>query len=87
MNFAQSLLKTLLSGLNLWQVALFVYKTQGADAAKRMITPPESFVKAVTNSTGADFAKALKERDEAVEENLEFLESLVDKDFEDPEVL
>lgn len=75
----------LLKGLNLWAILLFVYKNSGRDAVKRFLTPPESFVKAVTDATGAGFNVALEERQEAVEETLEFLEALVDKNFTDPD--
>lgn len=75
----------LLKGLNLWSILLFVYKNSGSEAVKRFLTPPEAFVRTVTQATGADFETALEERKEAVEETLEFLEALVDKDFTDPD--
>jgi hypothetical protein len=75
----------LLKGLNLWSILLFVYKNSGKDAVARFLTPPESFVRLVTTATGADLSAALEERKEAVEETLEFLEALVDKDFTDPD--
>ena len=71
--------------MNSWQLALSVYKTFGRDAAKRFLTPPKSFVEKTCAKTGADPAAAMEERNEAVEEALEFLESLVDADFEDPD--
>ncbi len=70
---------------NVWAVALMIYRAAGKDAARRFLTPPRSFVKSVCDKTGADFDQAIQERDESVEENLEFLESLVDANFEDPD--
>lgn len=76
---------SILKGLNLWSILLFLYKTAGRDAVVRFLTPPASMVKAITDATGANFDEAIAERGEAVEESIEFLESLVDKDFEDPD--
>lgn len=70
---------------NIWTLALSVYRAFGKDAAKRFLTPPRKQVEAICAKTGADVAKALEERDEFVAEALEFLESLVDADFEDPD--
>jgi len=84
-DFGNKLAWNFLKGLNLWSILLFVYKTAGRDAVKRFLTPPESFVMAVTAATGAGFNVALEERQEAVEETMEFLDALVDKDFEDPD--
>lgn len=67
------------------EIALSIYKTFGRTAARRFLTPPEKVVRAVCAKTGADIAEALEERNEFVEEALEFLESLVDEDFEDPD--
>lgn len=60
-------------------------KVFGMDAAKRAFTPPEKWVKAVTDKTGADFASAMEERNEMAEEAVEFLESLIEHDFTDPD--
>lgn len=82
------MLKNILAGLfkmNLWEVALLAYKSEGREAAKRILTPPEKFVRQMCEKSGADPEKALEERDEAVEENLEFLESIIDHNFEDPD--
>ena len=84
-DLANKLGLSILKGLNLWTILLFLYKTAGKDTVVRFLTPPESMVKAITASTGADLAEAIEERNEAVEEMVEFLESLVDKDFEDPD--
>lgn len=70
---------------SIWPQVLAIYKMFGRDAAKRMLTPPRKFVEAACTKTGADVEKALNERAEMVEEALEFLESLTDTDFEDPE--
>ena len=69
----------------MWSTLLMVYKLAGREAAKRMLTPPRKFVEAACAKTGADFTKALEERNEAVEETLEFLESMADSDFDDPD--
>lgn len=71
------------SAVNIYDIVLSVYKSEGREAAKRMLTPPEKFIRAACKKTGADPVVALKERDEMVHEQLEFLESLVDKNFED----
>lgn len=84
-NLANQLGLSILKGLNLWSILLFLYKTAGKDAVVRFLTPPASMVKSLTTSTGADFDTAMEERDEAVQETVEFLESLVDKEFEDPD--
>lgn len=84
-DLANKLGLSILKGLNLWSILLFLYKTAGKDVVVRFLTPPASMVKAITASTGADYDEAIAERGEAVEEMVEFLESLVDKDFEDPD--
>jgi hypothetical protein len=70
---------------NLVEIALGIYKTFGRSAAKRALTPPRAWVEKACAGTGANVAEALEERDEWVEELLEFLESIVDSDFVDPD--
>lgn len=62
-----------------------VYKVFGRNALKGALTPSRALVERVCKRTGADVAKAMEERNEAVEEMLEFFEACTDKDFEDPE--
>lgn len=69
----------------MWDTILTLYKLGGASAVRRALTPPKSFVERVCARTGADVAKAIEERNEAVDEQIEFLDSLLDKDFEDPD--
>lgn len=69
----------------MWDTLLQLYKMGGSLAVKRALTPPKSFVEKVCKRTGADPAKALEERNEAVDEFIEFFDSLVDEDFEDPD--
>lgn len=67
----------------MWTQLLAVYKTFGRDAAKRMLTPPRKFVEQACTKSGADIETAIIQRGQMVDEALEFLESLVDADFED----
>lgn len=69
----------------LFSLALGLYKTFGRDACKRFLTPPRSAVEHVCAKTGADVDQAIQERNEAVEQMLQFIESCVDKDFVDPD--
>jgi hypothetical protein len=70
---------------NLIEIALGIYKTFGREAAKRALTPPKAWVESACKKTGADINEALEERNEAVEELLEFIESIADKNFVDPD--
>lgn len=82
-----NVLWTMLKGLNLWSILLFVYRTNGGrEAVRRFLTPPESFVRATCKVTGANAAVALDERKEAVQESLEFLEALVSVDFNEDHI-
>ena len=67
----------------MWNQIFAIYKTFGRDAAKRFLTPPRKFVEQACMKSGADVEEALRQRAQAVDETLEFLESLVDIDFED----
>ena len=60
-------------------------KVFGVEAARRAMTPPEKWVREVCAKTGADPEAAIQERNEAVEESVEFLESLLEHDFTDPD--
>jgi len=72
-------------GENFWATALAVYKMFGREHLKRFLTPPRSAIERICARTGADVEKAVEERNEMVEEVIEFVESLVDKDFVDPD--
>lgn len=80
-----SFLFRLIGGFNVNELLLWIYREKGEDAVRRFLTPPEAWVRKVCKQTGADPDAALRERNEAVEETIEFLRSLVDKDFEDPD--
>lgn len=64
-----------------WNMLLTLYRTAGREAALRALTPPRRAVEAVCRQTGADVDKALRQRDQAAEETLEFLESMADSDY------
>lgn len=69
----------------MWDTLLQLYKLGGSVAVRRALTPPRSWVEKVCKRTGANVDEALEERNEAINEVVEFFESLVDKDFEDPD--
>jgi len=71
--------------MNLFAAALAMYKMFGREACKRALTPQRQFVEAACKKSGASFEEAMEERNEAVEELLEFIEAMVDADFEDPD--
>lgn len=71
--------------MNALAIALSIYKTFGRESAKRFLTPPRKWIEQVCTKSGANVEKAIEERNEAVEETLEFIESLIDQDFEDPD--
>ena len=71
--------------MNMWSIMYMYAKVFGVEAARRALTPPEAWVRTVCAKTGADPEKAIAERNEAVNENVEFLESLIEHDFEDPD--
>jgi hypothetical protein len=80
----KDLLAILFGKLTIFDLALAVLHTQGKDAARRFITPPRAFVEKACAKSGADVEMAIKERDEAVAAELEFLESLIDPAFTEP---
>lgn len=69
----------------MWPQIYAVYKMFGASAVRRMLTPPEKWVRKTAVANGADPDEAVRQRNQAVEETVEFLESMVDPDFEDLE--
>ncbi len=71
--------------MNLFALALATYKMFGREACKRALTPQKQFVEAACKKSGASFEKAMEERNEAVEETLEFIESMLDAEFDDPD--
>lgn len=75
---------TVRTGLIL-ESAVMLYRLFGRGVVKGWLTPPRAMIEAVVKVTGADFDAAVRERDEAVEELLEFIESLVNPKFADPD--
>lgn len=71
--------------INLISIGLTVYRVFGRSTAKRMLTVPRSTVAAICAKTGADIQEVLAARDAAVDDTLDFIESLVDSDFVDPD--
>lgn len=65
--------------------ALALYKVFGREYVKRWLTPPRRVVEQACKKSGANLEKALEERNEYAEELLEFLESMVDVNFQDPD--
>lgn len=84
MNFLKIIAEAL-AKYGLWPVIMIIYQTQGRAAVKRFLTPPKAWVEGLCKANGTDAKKALKERDEAAEEMLQFLESMVDKEWVDPD--
>jgi len=82
-----SLLINIFKGMNFWSILLAFRRTLGDDAFKRFVTPPESFVRATCKASGADFGQALEERFEVVNEMIEFIDSMIDPNFVDPDDL
>lgn len=70
---------------SLIELGVLVYRAFGRDALQRALTVPRSAVKAICDKTGADFQEVLAAREAATEELVEFVESLADRNFEDPE--
>lgn len=69
----------------LWEQLFAYYRTFGRVATRRMLTPPRSVIEKVCKRTGADVKEAINEREEMVEELMEFIDACTDKDFVDPE--
>ncbi len=69
----------------MWDTLIQLYRFGGREAVKRAVTPPKRWVERACAKTGADVQKSLEERDEAVQQLVEFVESLSDPDFEDPD--
>jgi len=81
MNF----LSKLFTNVNIYDLLLGIYREKGRDGVKRFLTPPENYVRHICKKTGADFDEAIVQRDQAVEETLQFVESLVDNNFDEEE--
>lgn len=76
----------MIKGLNLWSLLMLLYRVGGKDALKRFLTIPESALAKLPLSTKPErLAMMIEERDEMVEETMEFLESCTDADFIDPD--
>ncbi len=70
---------------NLVSLALTIYRAFGASMVTRMLTVPQSVVQKICDKSGADFQEVLASRNHATAELVEFIESLVDSDFVDPD--
>jgi hypothetical protein len=68
-----------------WETFIYLLKIGGEPALRRALTMPRSKVAAVCAKTGANLDQAIEERDEAVEQTVQFVLSMVDHDFEDPD--
>ena len=84
MNFLK-LIADALTKYGIWPILLLIYKTSGRDGVKRAMTPRREWVEASCKAFGTDLEQALAERDEAIEQDLQFLEAIVDSDFIDPD--
>lgn len=69
----------------MWEALIMAYKFGGENAVRRMLTVPRKTVERVCAKTGANVAQAINERNEAVEEMVEFIASMIEVDFEDPD--
>lgn len=68
---------------NVIQIAIPILQVFGKATLTRMLTPPHSAVVAICNKTGADVDEVMRSRTAAVEELVEFVESLVNRGFID----
>lgn len=71
--------------INLVGIAVQAYQLFGRKATMRMLTIPQSVIAAACAKTGADVQEVMASRNAATEELLEFIESLADKHFVDPD--
>lgn len=70
---------------NIIGFAVTIYKVFGKSVVQRMLTVPQSVIKQICKQSGADFEEVKAARDAATEELVEFIESLVDRHFVDPD--
>ena len=70
---------------NLADFAVLLYRTFGKAFVTRALTVPFDTVKAVCAKTGADPIKTRNAAEKWTEEFVEFIESLLDDDFVDPD--
>lgn len=68
--------------LNIIGLAVIFYRAFGKQFVIRALTPPASAIHAICEKSGADEAEATSARDRAVAELVEFVESLVEHDFQ-----
>jgi hypothetical protein len=70
---------------NLISLAVTLYRAFGRGVVQRMLTVPQSAVVAIAGKTGADIQEVIAARNAATDDLLDFIESLVDKHFVDPD--
>ena len=70
---------------NIIQIAVVVYQAFGKKTLQRMLTVPQGVVEQVCKKSGADVQEVLAARNAATEELVEFVESLVQQGFTDPD--
>lgn len=70
---------SLFAGVNVYDIAVHLYETQGEEAARRLLTPPQSFIEHVCHTTGADVQECLAEREKMVDEDLNFIRKLIER--------
>lgn len=79
-----TLLLNLLKGFNLWGILALLYKSGGKTAVERFLTIPEKALASMpTANIPGRVAALVEERDEFVDEALDFLEAAVDADWTD----
>jgi hypothetical protein len=77
------MLLSILKGFNFFTLAQLLYRAGGKQALERFLTVPENVLKQAPN--GSRIAVIIDERDEFVEEAVEFIESALDPEFADPD--
>ena len=66
----------------MYELLINLFKLGGREAVKRALTMPRKSVEGVCKKTGADLTEALRQRDQAVEQMVQFIEAMVEHDFE-----
>lgn len=70
---------------SLIEMGVLIYRAFGRSVLERALTVPRSAVQAICAKTGADIQEVLAARATATQELVEFIESLADRNFEDPD--
>jgi hypothetical protein len=68
--------------LNVMDLAVMLYRAFGRGFLVRALTVPRNVLEKIVQKTGADILEVIEARDMAAQALVEFIESLVDKDFE-----